>query len=81
MKIIIRTVKGLFDRFWGWFKGWFGRFCGQFKSRFGAACVGYFCGIIYATIGLEGEGRYYLIGNNMVDNCCLMNVDICMLIY
>ena len=40
-----------------------------------------FVGIIYATIGLEGEGCYYLIGNNMLDNCCLMNVDICMFIY
>ena len=40
-----------------------------------------FVGIIYATIGLEGEGCYYLIGNNILDNCCLMNVDICMLIY
>ena len=29
----------------------------------------------------EGEGCYYLIGNNMLNNCCLMNVDICMLIY
>ena len=38
-------------------------------------------GIIYAIIGFEGEGCYYLIGNNMLDNCCLMNVDICMLIY
>ena len=35
-----------------------------------------FVGIIYATIGLE-----HLIGNNILDNCCLMNVDICMLIY
>ena len=40
-----------------------------------------FVGILYATIGLEGEECYYLIGNNMLDNCCLMNVDICMLIY
>ena len=40
-----------------------------------------FVGIIHATIGLEGEGCYYLIGNNMLDNCYLMNVDICMLIY
>ena len=39
-----------------------------------------FVGIIYATIGLEGEGCYYFIGNNILDNCCLMNVDICMLI-
>ena len=39
-----------------------------------------FVGIIYATIGLRGEGCYYLIGNNMLDNFCLMNVDICMLI-
>ena len=47
-KIKIRTVKGLFDRFYG-----------KFKSRFGATCVGFFffffffVGIIYATIGLE----------------------------
>ena len=40
-----------------------------------------FVGIIYATIGLEGEECYYLISNNMLDNCYLMNVDICMLIY
>ena len=40
-----------------------------------------FLGIIYATIGLEGEGCYYLIGYNMLFNCCLMNVDLCMLIY
>ena len=40
-----------------------------------------FVGIIYAIIGLEGEGCYYLIGNNMVDNYYLMNVDICMLVY
>ena len=39
-----------------------------------------FVGIIYATIDLEGEECYYLIDNNMLDNCCLMNVDICMLI-
>ena len=72
MKIIIRNVKGLCGRF----KGWFGMFCGKFKSRFEAA----FVGIIYATIGLESEGCYYLIGNNMVDNCCLMNGYIRMLI-
>ena len=43
-KIIIRTIKGLFDRFCGWFKIWFG-----------AAYVGlFFFSIIYATIGLEG---------------------------
>ena len=40
-----------------------------------------FVGIIYVIIDLEGEGCYYLIGNNMLDNCYLMNVDICMLIY
>ena len=40
-----------------------------------------FVSIIYATIDLEGEGCYYLIGNNMLDNCCFINVDICMLIY
>ena len=40
-----------------------------------------FVGILYATISLKGEGCYYLIGNNMLDRCCLMNVDICMLIY
>ena len=33
-----------------------------------------FVGIIYATIGLKDERCYYLIGNNMLDNCCLMNV-------
>ena len=81
MKIIIRIVKGLFGRFYGHFKGLFGWFCSQFKSRFGAAFVYCFHGIIYAIISLEGEGCYYLIGNNMLDNCCLMNVDICMLLY
>ena len=40
-----------------------------------------FVGIISATIGLEGAVFYYLIGNNMLDNFSLMNVDICMLIY
>ena len=32
-------------------------------------------------LALIGEGCYYLISNNMLDNCCLMNADICMLIY
>ena len=34
-KIMIQTVKALFDQF-----------CGQFKSQFGAVCVGFFffCG-------------------------------------
>ena len=40
-----------------------------------------FVGIIYATISLEGEQCYYLIGNNMLDIFFLMNVDICMFIY
>ena len=40
-----------------------------------------FVGIIYAKIGLKDERCYYLIGNNMLDNCCLMNVYISMLIY
>ena len=40
-----------------------------------------FVGIIYVIIDLKGEGCYYLIGNNMLENCYLMNVDICMLIY
>ena len=40
-----------------------------------------FVGIIYVTIGLESEGYYYLIGNSKFDNCCLMIIDICMLIY
>ena len=53
------------------------------NSRAGLGLLGWaiFVGIIYATIGLKGEGCYYLIGNNVLDNCCLMNVDICMLIY
>ena len=38
-------------------------------------------GIIYATIGLDGQRCYYFISNNMFDNCCLMNVDMGMLIY
>ena len=52
------------------------------------ACLGllvwvffFFVGIIYATIGLEGSMCYYLIGDNMLDNRCLMNVDMGMLIY
>ena len=40
-----------------------------------------FVGIIFVTIGLKSEGYYYLIDNNMLDICCLMNADICMLIY
>ena len=71
----------MFDWFCDQFKGLFDRFYSQFKSRFGAACMSCFVGIIYSTIGLEGETCYYLIGNNMLDNCCLMNVDICILIY
>ena len=80
-KKCLGTVKGMFGWFCGWFKGLFYRFCGQFKSRFGASCVGCFCGHYTCHNGLEGEGCYYLIGNNMLDNCYLMNVDICMLIY
>ena len=50
------------------------------------ACLGLllwavFMGIIYATIGLEGEDCYYLISNTMLDNCCLMNVDTYVFIY
>ena len=41
----------------------------------------FFFSIIYATIGLEGKMCYYLISDNMLDNCCLMNVDMGMLIY
>ena len=51
------------------------------RASLGLLVWAVFVGIIYARIGLEGEGCYYLIGDNMVDNCCLMNVDICMLIY
>ena len=33
-----------------------------------------FVDIIYSTIGLKSEMRYYLIGNNMLDNYYLMYV-------
>ena len=56
-------------------------FVANSRASLGLLVWAVFMGIIYATIGLEGEGCYYLIGNNMLDNCCLMNVDICMLIY
>ena len=41
----------------------------------------FFLSIIYATIGLEGKMCYYFISDNMLDNCCLMNVDMGMFIY
>ena len=56
-------------------------FVANSKAGLGLLVWTTFVGIIYAIIGLEGEGCYYLISNNMLDNCCLMNVDICMLIY
>ena len=57
------------------------RFVASSRVGLGLLVWAIFMGIIYATIGLEGEGCYFLIGNNMLDNCCMMNVDICMLIY
>ena len=69
LKMIIQTVKGLF--------GWF---CASSRAGLGLLVWSVFVGIIYAIISLEGEGCYYLISNNMLDKCCLMNVDICMLI-
>ena len=62
-------------------KACFTDFVASSRAGLGLLVWAVFVGIIYATIGLEGEGCYYLIGNNMLDNCCLMNVDICMLIY
>ena len=56
-------------------------FVASSRAGLGLLLCTVFMGIIYAIISLEGEGCYYLIGNNMLDNCCLMNVDICMLIY
>ena len=50
------------------------------RASLGLLVSAVFMGIIYTTIVLEGEGCYYLIGNNMLDNFFLMNVDICMLI-
>ena len=51
-------------------------FVASSRAGFGLVVWAVFVGIIYVTIGLEGEGCYYLIGNNMLDNCCLI-----MLIY
>ena len=62
------------------FKACLTSFAASSRVSLGLLVWAVFVGIIYATIGLEGEGCYYLIGNNMFDNCCLMNVDICMLI-
>ena len=56
-------------------------FVGSSKAGLGLLVWAIFVGIINTTIGFKGEGCYYLIGNNMLDNCCLLNVDICMLIY
>ena len=61
-------------------KACFADFVARLRVGLGLLVWAPFVGIIYAIIGLEGEGCYYLIGNNMLDNCCLMNVDICMLI-
>ena len=55
-------------------------FVANSRAGLGMLVCAIFVGIIYATIGLEAEGCCYLIGNNMLDNCCLMNVDICMFI-
>ena len=56
-------------------------FVARSRAGFGLLVWTIFLGIIYAIIGLEGERCYYLIGNKILDNCCLMNVDIYMLIY
>ena len=58
-----------------------GGFLANSRAGLGILVWAVFVGIIYTTIDLEDEGCYYLIGNNMLDNCCLMNVDICMHIY
>ena len=55
------------------------RFVANLRAGLGLLVWAVFVGIIYATIGLEAEGCCYLIANNMLDNCCLMNV-ICMFI-
>ena len=44
-------------------------------------CVECFVGIDYATLGLEDQESYCLILNDMFDGSCLINVDICVLIY
>ena len=36
-----------------------------------------FLGILHATIGLEGEGCYYLICDSMLVCCGLVNVKMC----
>ena len=56
------------------------RFVANLRAGLGLLVWVVFVGIIYATKCLEAEGCCYLIGNNMLDNCCLINVDICMFI-
>ena len=62
-------------------KAYLAGFVASSRTGLGLLVWVFFVGIIYVIIGLEGERCYYLIGNNMLDNCCLMNLDICMLIY
>ena len=73
MKIIIRTVKGYLASFVAGLKACLVIFVAIARAGLGLLVWAIFMGIIYATIGLEGEGCYYLIGNNMLDNCCVMN--------
>ena len=42
---------------------------------------GLFVGIDYTTLGLEDQKSHYLIWSDMLGCCCLMNVDMCALIY
>ena len=39
------------------------------------------CGLDYATFGLKDQESHCWILNDMLDASCLINVDICVLIY
>ena len=41
----------------------------------------YFVGIDYATLGLKDQESHCLILNDMLASSCLINVDICVVIY
>ena len=56
MKIIIQTIKGLFSRFFIGLKACLTGFVASSRASLGLLVWVVFVGIIYATIGLEGEG-------------------------
>ena len=62
--------------FLAYLKGCLAGFVASSRAGLGLLMWVVFVGIIFSIIGLKGEECYYLIGNNMLDNCCLMNVDI-----